>query len=671
MTDPDGGVERPYSKDYWDNVIREVDRRPAVKLSAVLLVLLYATAIYAPLLANDRPLVLEGVDYGAYQTARRTLAPIASSLAALAEKGPAGHDRDQIDRLLPTVDAAVRGRIRGAVLDQAVPISRDQLDSFSEPWSRAVEASLRSGDFSDLRGVARDIAGEVGDAFAEAGVRTVRITDEAATQIAMLHDEHRTWDEVVALEVDAFEMRVATMRRHLAPVDAAPLEELSDEFERVAAQVKALDDGGDAAAALADAQALVDHARDVRSSLAAREPGDAADRGVPLVPSRSYPALSDLTRWEVYFMALWLLVMTWPAWNRVVNGLVLGGSRHRIRTARRAKILSLLLLPVLPALVWDVGQQSDLFISGFKSGLTDGSIVASTAVFPPIPYGRAEQNDSEVFRPPTWAEGSAITEKGFYATGPRAPREDMAEGTQPVAQPVKVNYAEASRNAPTRRILGTDSLGRDLLARMIWGGRISLSVGLVAAAFIVVLGTIIGSIAGYFGGRTDMVISRVIEIFQCFPVLFFALIIVAFVGPGIFNIMVVLGVLRWTTTARLARGEFIRLRGQDFVVASEALGVSHGRTIFRHVLPNALGPILVSFTFVVAFGILVESSLSFLGFGIQLPIPSWGSLLQESRSAEHWWIQVFTGFAIFLTILLYNLLGEGLRDALDPRQKAR
>ncbi|HZJ71357.1 MAG TPA: ABC transporter permease, partial [Planctomycetota bacterium] len=153
------------------------------------------------------------------------------------------------------------------------------------------------------------------------------------------------------------------------------------------------------------------------------------------------------------------------------------------------------------------------------------------------------------------------------------------------------------------------------------------------------------------------------------PPLFLILIIVAFIGPSLMTIMVVLGLTRWTGVARLVRGEFLRLRTLDFVVASEALGVRRRRTIFRHVLPNAMGPVLVISTFSVASGILIESTLSFLGFGVSAPIPSWGSLLTESQSAEYWWIQIFPGLMIFLTVTLYNLLGEGVADALDPRQK--
>ena len=210
-------------------------------------------------------------------------------------------------------------------------------------------------------------------------------------------------------------------------------------------------------------------------------------------------------------------------------------------------------------------------------------------------------------------------------------------------------------------------LGRDIFTRLIWGARISLAVGLVSTLLLVTIGTFFGSLAGYYGGWVDTVLSRIIEIVQCFPVFFLILIVVAFVGPSILNIMLAIGLVRWTGVARLVRGEFIRLRGQEFVLASKALGVNDTRIIFRHVLPNALGPVLVAATFSVASGILTESALSFLGFGIQLPIPSWGSLLIESRSAEHWWIQIFPGLLIFVTVMLYNLLGEGVRDALDPR----
>ena len=204
---------------------------------------------------------------------------------------------------------------------------------------------------------------------------------------------------------------------------------------------------------------------------------------------------------------------------------------------------------------------------------------------------------------------------------------------------------------------------------MIWGGRVSLSVGIVAVAIYVTIGIVVGSLAGYFRGMCDLIVSRIIEVVICFPAFFLILTIVALIGPGLFNIMVVIGLTGWTGIARLVRGEFLRLVDQEFVLAGRALGYSPLRLIFRHVLPNALAPVLVSATFGVAGAILTESALSFLGLGITVPTPSWGGILADGRSAltRAPWLIHFPGLAIFVTITSYNLVGEALRDAADPR----
>jgi peptide/nickel transport system permease protein len=216
---------------------------------------------------------------------------------------------------------------------------------------------------------------------------------------------------------------------------------------------------------------------------------------------------------------------------------------------------------------------------------------------------------------------------------------------------------------------GTDDLGRDVLARMIHGARISLTVGFTATAISLIVGSILGALAGYYGGAADWIVSRLIEIILCFPLLFLVLAIVALFRPSLYTIMIALGLTSWTTEARYVRGEFLRIRDLDFAHAARASGARDARIIFRHLLPNALAPVLVSASFGVAWAILIESSLSFLGFGVPIPTASWGSIL--SIAEEHiqyaWWLAVFPGVAIFLTVASFNIIGDRFRDAMDPR----
>ena len=235
--------------------------------------------------------------------------------------------------------------------------------------------------------------------------------------------------------------------------------------------------------------------------------------------------------------------------------------------------------------------------------------------------------------------------------------------------PNEYNFDEILEGPSWKHLIGTDDQGRDVLSQLVYGSRISLTIGFVAVTIYVIIGIIIGAVAGYYGGWIDMVISRFIEIMMCFPTFFLILAILAFVGPGIYKIMIVIGLTSWTGIARLIRGELLKLRSQEYVVASEALGATDKRIIFRHLLPNAMAPIFVSATFGVASAILVESSLSFLGFGVPPYVSSWGRLLSQSRDFMDiaWWLTIAPGFAIFITITAYNLVGEGLRDAIDPR----
>lgn len=223
--------------------------------------------------------------------------------------------------------------------------------------------------------------------------------------------------------------------------------------------------------------------------------------------------------------------------------------------------------------------------------------------------------------------------------------------------------------------LGTDSLGRDVLSRLIHGARVSISVGLVSVTISTLLGTFLGALAGYFGKWVDTLIMRIVDVVYCFPVLFLIITVSTLLKPSIYNVMIIIGLVNWTNTARLVRGEILKVRELEYVQASIALGVSDWRIIAEHVIPNIMAPILVQATLQTAQAILTEASLSFLGVGVQQPTPSWGNMLNEAMSLmvlrSRFWIWLPPGLAILLTVLSINFVGDGLRDALDPKLKGR
>lgn len=258
------------------------------------------------------------------------------------------------------------------------------------------------------------------------------------------------------------------------------------------------------------------------------------------------------------------------------------------------------------------------------------------AIFPPLPLGPYEVDQRAVFQPP-----------GF-----RKPRADWRES-----------------NDGTLRLLGTDDTGRDVLVQMLYGTRVALTVGLVAVGLYLSIGCVLGALAGYFGGWVDILISRTIEVVLLFPTFFLILTLVSFFDEGrIYVIMLAIGITGWPSIARLTRGEVLKQRSLDYVMAARALGASSGRIIFRHVIPNSLGPALVSAPFGVASAIITEAGLSVLGLGVRPPAPSWGALLRlGSGNYNYWWTIVVPSVAIFYTVTILNLIGGGLRDAMDPR----
>ncbi|MCM1988962.1 ABC transporter permease [Oceanirhabdus seepicola] len=222
-------------------------------------------------------------------------------------------------------------------------------------------------------------------------------------------------------------------------------------------------------------------------------------------------------------------------------------------------------------------------------------------------------------------------------------------------------------------ILGTDEIGRDVFTRLIYGGRVSLGVGIFATLIQVFIGTVLGALAGYYGGIVDSVIMRIVDVIMCFPFFMIAVTIAAVIGPSVWNLIIIIAMLSWTSIARIVRAEVLALKEREFIEASRALGMNNYEVILKHILPNILSPILVSATLSIANSILTESALSFLGMGVRPPQPSWGNMLTAAQSMNtlkyEWWLWIPPGLMIFLTVLSINFLGDGLRDALDPKEK--
>ncbi|MBV21722.1 MAG: hypothetical protein CMJ61_06145 [Planctomycetaceae bacterium] len=615
----DGALEaQVYSKDYWDLVFEQLSKRTLFKIGLVVLAFLYGSAIYAPFLANDRPFVIESVDLRAFRSASGSLSAVTTGMGSLIKQS----DEDYTER-------------------------------------------LRSAGTLGKEGVPQDRTG------------------------------------ALQQERQAAANRLETLRLYL-PADGEPSPEAPDAqgpragldtYEGLVVEGLAAFDAGDSETALAKITEAKKLARGFRRALTIWDPADPDSTGLRLIGSKSHPLTEALSGKEVFFMLFWFLVLAWPAWNRLMNKNVLAGDRERIRQWRRRKSLGVVLLSLLGSVAWVnspfYGGGSAFDTAPYKGALASGDMwltpagqpmqaeQADTVVWAPVAFGSAEtRSDAEVnFRPPTWRANAEIDADGRYVRGARAEAagETDATGYEVPAVPVQIKPGEPGVNHPLRRIAGTDELGRDLFTRILWGGRVSLMVGILSAVLLTVLGVVIGSIAGYFGGRVDVFIMRAIEIIQSLPAFFLILMAMAFtdpkVVPPIFAIIFVIALIRWTGTARLVRGEFMRLREQEFVLAARSLGFSDARTIFRHVLPNAMSPVLVSAAFSVAAGILTESAISFLGFGTRPPEASWGALVNESRNPQFWWIQVFPGVLIFITVTCYNLVGDAVRDALDPKMK--
>jgi len=235
--------------------------------------------------------------------------------------------------------------------------------------------------------------------------------------------------------------------------------------------------------------------------------------------------------------------------------------------------------------------------------------------------------------------------------------------------PHKLDIKRILEPPSARHWLGTDQVGRDVLSRMLYGARVSLAVGFVSVGIAAAIGIALGAAAGYHGGTVDGAVMRLVDLMLVFPRFFLLLAVLAFLKPSIWTIMVVIGLTGWMGVARLVRAEFLALKEREFVIWSQSVGASALRIIWRHILPNAMAPVLVAMTLGIPAAILTEAGLSFLGLGVQPPYATWGNILNDGRDYIEiaWWMTLYPGLAILVTVLSYNLVGEGIRDALDPR----
>jgi peptide/nickel transport system permease protein len=295
------------------------------------------------------------------------------------------------------------------------------------------------------------------------------------------------------------------------------------------------------------------------------------------------------------------------------------------------------------------------------------SITAALAISFSSPWLRLKQvYNARVFTVEQVESGGA--KYGFYPLIPFGPIEQDLDVIFKPPMYVKPPQQHTKSNDARPHLLGTDNTGRDVLVQLIYGTRISMTVGFLAVGLYLAIGSVVGALAGYVGGRFDMLVSRLIEVVLLFPAFFLILTLVALLGPSIYIIMFVIGVTGWPTIARLIRAEVLKQRSLDYVTAARACGASHSRIIFRHLLPNSVGPALVAAPFGVAGAIMTEAGLSLLGFGVRPPTPSWGTLLRlGSANYNYWWLIVVPSVAIFVIVTLFNLVGSGLRDAMDPK----
>ncbi len=627
-----------YGKSYWELVVHAFRKNRAALMSLWFSVGLLLVAILAPLLANDRPFVFTGTMPGEYRKAYRQIAGPAFQAIFLQAPNRLKAESRQFQDKSASLNDYLRRLTEGEASVQYDFITRLRKRAESRPDTRAPWIS-REVPLADVEGELKAEQAELPGRIAglEKDLSSGQITPEQKERKKGFLDDARKAMESIPGELAMLE---AARQRILRDLPEAHGKTLAGNARGVRLKLiemgLQLDDAKRVRAAefAKDFDRLVggDYlttAEDRRSGLIEFQSKVKAEfdpETNPLRPRRYWPLLDSLTFLDVFFVTTVLLAafvfgpLTWWRLKRVLP----------IERRWRISWLIAATPALLLSLSWLQFHESKFETASFKKGSEDGSIVMTSALWPPLRYRYDEVPNLDI----------------------------KSDADRPPLAPSKQHW------------LGTDYMGRDLLTRMIWGSRVSLSIGFVAEAIALFIGIVLGALAGYYRGKTDMLLSRIIEIMICFPTFFLVLAVVAFLPPSIFFVMLVLGIFGWMGIARLLRGEFLRLINLDFVQAARALGASDSRIMFRHLLPNSLAPVLVAASFGIATAMLTESSLSFLGFGVMEPETSWGQILYTGRAhLDKWWTFLIPGAAIFLAVTCYNLVGDGIRDATDPRLK--
>lgn len=639
MTKPAAKSES-FGRSYWDIVVVKFRKNWAARGALWLVIVLVLTAIYAPIFSNDRPFAFYGTMKGEYVRSYRAL--IGPAHANLLKRPKEMADeieafrsgtakRSQMekqatpDELRPLIESILRldgkmanhpkrgiWRAKEMTLNGLRELKSEGVPILSGEERAAWDKSLQTVRARLLEIQARDAVEEL-DRFAA----RVRDMKRGVGEPVLTPEDLALWEQTFAVVGARLpSVYAARLGNDLSGIElkldemAAQVPSLASSAEELKRKYRVLA-SGDYLSRPVDREAFAPLLTEVKTSFDPEK--------VQLAPRWFFPLFDDLDAVDVGLLAAataWLIAFVplhWLWFRRV---------EPRARRWRHQWTI------VAAAAALSAGGWAFLHPTTFKT--TD--------------YLREKDT------------GDVTMQKAFW------PLHRFRPNT--------IRMEEKEQAPSGGHPLGTDHMGRDLLARVLWGSRVSLSVGFFSTGIALSIGIVLGALSGYFMGWVDGIISRIIEVFLCFPYFFVILAVVAFLPPNIYYVMLAIGFFSWMSIARLTRGEFLRLRKQDFVTAAIALGAKPRRVIFRHVLPNALAPVLISASFGIASAILAESALSFLGVGVIEPQTSWGSILSAARTQiKQWWTVLFPGLCIFISITCYNLVGDGIRDAVDPRLK--